>query len=116
MRRRVALLLALFTVTPLLGAAVEVYGRPLRGLSAVSLTEITGHPERYRDRAIRVAGEVAGAAGPRLVLSEGGASLPVESDGSFSLPSLAKGAKVTTEGKLRSGTLVLAATGLEVRR
>jgi hypothetical protein len=115
-RRFAPFVLALLTASVLLAGAAEVYGRPLRGLSTVTLAEITAHPERYRSRALRIAGEVREAGASRMVLSEAGVSVSVESDGTFTLPSASQGARVTAEGKLRSNELVFVATGLEVRR
>lgn len=109
-----ALLLAAAVAASLLASETELYGKPLRGLTAVPLAELKANPDRHRDKTIRVAGTAAAASPGEVTLSEGGASLPVRTDGSFTLPEKLAGAKVIAEGKLKGGALV--ATGLEVSR
>jgi hypothetical protein len=110
----VAFALSCALVGPLLGAGNELYGKPLRGLTPVAIAELKQAPDRYRQKVVRVVG-TAGAGSPsEVTLSEGGASLAVRTDGSFSLPAKLDGARVTAEGKLRDGALV--ATGVEVSR
>jgi hypothetical protein len=99
----------------LLGA--EVYGRPLRGLTAVAVRDAVADPGRFAGRDIRVAGPNAGPEG-RPELKEGDAILPIVSDGSFKLPGKLEAAKLTAEGRLkRDGPIVVfVATGVEVVR
>jgi len=94
-------------------AGSELYGKPLRGLTAVPISEVKRSPERWSGKTIRVAGTAAGGSSAEVTLSEGGASLAVRADG-FSLPEKLGGARVVAEGKLRDGALV--ATGVEVSR
>jgi len=104
---------------PAQSGGVELYGKPLRGLTAVPLTTIAQNPEAYRDRTIRVTGEGKSAEGGAVTISEGAASLQLKTDGSFSMPGKLAGARVTAEGRVRSekgsGTTFVA-TGIEVKR
>ena len=112
-KRVAALLFACALASRALGAGSELYGKPLRGLSAVPLVEIAKAPERYRGKTIRVAGTSAAASPSEVTLSEGASSLVVKADG-FQFPPRLEGARVTAEGKLQEGALV--ATGVEVSR
>lgn len=96
-----------------LATGSDLYGKPLRGLSAVPLAEIAKAKERYRGKTIRVAGTAGASSASQVTLSEGAASLAVKADG-FSFPARLDGAHVTAEGKLQEGALV--ATGVEVSR
>lgn len=120
-RRRLALIaLVALAAAPLSGGGAEVYGKPLRGLTAVPLATVVASPEKFRDRSIRIAG-VADArdAGARhagaLTLSDAGASLLVRTEG-FSLPEKVDGSRVTAEGRLAREGLTFVATGAEVSR
>jgi hypothetical protein len=113
LKRAGALLFACALASSALAAGSDLYGKPLRGLSAVPLAEIAKAPERYRGKTIRVAGTAGEATSSQATLSEGAASLVVKADG-FSLPARLEGAHVTAEGKLQDGALV--ATGVEVSR
>lgn len=122
MRRTAPLLAGLLVAAGLALAAhastVELYGRPLRGLSAVPLATVLAAPERYADRSIRVAGTGRrGADG--LEVAEGDAALALDPSG-FSLPDSALGLRWTAEGKLRvagkGSRPVLVASGVEVAR
>lgn len=103
------------TASPLWAA--EVYGKPLRGLTAVAVREAVADPGRFAGRDIRVAGPNAGPEG-EPGLKDGDLFLPIVSDGSFKLPGKLDGAKLTAEGSLkRKGSSVLfVATGVEVGR
>lgn len=114
--RRPGLLALLLAASALLAGAVELHGRPLRGLSPVPIAELAAHPEKYRGRAVRISGEARDGAGPGIVLAEGSATIPLETDGSFALSANLRGAKVTAEGTLRADPLRFAASGLEIRR
>ncbi|MEO6325793.1 MAG: hypothetical protein ABIT01_06145, partial [Thermoanaerobaculia bacterium] len=96
----------------------ELYGKPLRGLSAVRLSDVLASPERYAGKAIRVMGSGAGASASAVTISESSASLRVETDGSFSLPDKLDGAQVIAEGRIRkeSGSPTFVAVGVEVKR
>jgi hypothetical protein len=103
------------TALPLLAA--EVYGKPLRGLTAVAVREAVADPGRFAGRDIRVAGPNTGPAG-RPELKDGDAVLPILTDGSFKLPEKLEGSQLAAEGRLkRDGPIVVfVATGVEVRR
>ncbi|MCC6132040.1 MAG: hypothetical protein IT186_19125 [Acidobacteria bacterium] len=84
-------------------AGTELYGRPLRGLTPVTVPELLKEPAKYSGRAIAVRG-TARSIGPRgLTLEEGGASLTVVPDGTYSFPEGPAGAAVRAEGKLAEG-------------
>ena len=96
--------------------AAEVYGKPLKGLSAVPVASAVANPEKYAGKAIRVAGVNAGEKG-RPALRDGDAVLPVVADG-FDLPEDLGTVRLTAEGRLRreKDAVVFVATGVEVRR
>lgn len=98
-------------------SAADLYGKPLRGLSPVSVAAIVKDPARYSTKAVRVEGLNAGAAG-RPALKEGDAVLAVVSDGSFKLPPDLSGGFLAAEGRARAAEAgaVFVATGVEVRR
>jgi hypothetical protein len=108
------LVLALFLASAGAARASDLYGKPLRGLSAVPLAEIAKSPERFREKPIRVEGTGADGSASQVTLSEGGEKLVVKTDGSFTLPAQLQGARVTAEGKLKGNELV--ASGVEVKR
>ncbi len=110
-----ALLAALLLAAAL--HAAEIWGKPLKGLSAVPVREVVAHPERYADRDIRVAGTNAGAEG-KPALKDGDALLPILTDGSFQIPAKLAGAHLAAEGRPRrdGDRVVFVATGVEVRR
>jgi hypothetical protein len=117
-RGRVALLFGLVLV----GAggslrAADVYGKPLRGLTAVPVREAVTEPERFADLDIRVAGPNAGPEG-RPELKDGEAVLPIVTDGSYKLPAKLDGATLAAEGflKRQEGSVVFVATGVEITR
>ncbi len=95
----------------------EIWGKPLKGLSAVSVREVVAHPERFAGRDIRVVGTNAGAEG-KPALKEDEAILPILTDGSFELPPKLAGAHLAAEGRPRraGATVVFVASGVEVRR
>jgi hypothetical protein len=97
-------------------SAADLYGKPLRGLSPVSVVAVVKDPARYSSKAIRVEGVNAGAAG-RPALKDGDAVLPVVSDGSFKLPQDLAGGFLAAEGRARAAEAgaVFVATGVEVR-
>ncbi len=115
--------LAIFALATLLAAAavvsaaggVELFGKPLRGLSAVPLAEVSAG--RHQDEAIRVSGIARKPGMERVTIAEGEATLLVQAEG-FSLPEDLAGARVTAEGRVRKGEAgpYLAASGIEVRR
>jgi hypothetical protein len=98
-------------------SAADLYGKPLRGLSPVSVAAVVRDPGRYAGKPVRVEGANAGAAG-RPALKEGDAVLPVVSDGSFRLPPDLAGGFLAAEGRARAAEsgAVFVATGVEVRR
>jgi len=97
--------------------AAEVYGKPLKGLSAVPVRDLVAAPERFAGRDVRVTGPNAGEEG-RPALRDGEALLPIVADGSFELPARLGSARLTAEGRVRkeASGVVFVATGLEVRR
>ena len=96
--------------------AAEVYGKPLKGLSAVSVAAAVSNPAAYAGKTIRVAGVNAGEKG-KPALKEGDAVLPIVPDG-FELPEDLGKARLAAEGSLRRDKdgVVFVATGVEVRR
>lgn len=120
MRPRPLLAVLLLASVALTARAAELYGRPLRGLTAVSIAELARKPGEYDGKTIRVRGEVRsesgafhvadGPASIRVVLREPGASLPGD----------AGGATATAEGTFRAkgpgGGPALEATGVELTR
>ncbi|MGA7992715.1 MAG: hypothetical protein WCC53_14860 [Thermoanaerobaculia bacterium] len=97
--------------------ATDLYGKPLRGLTPVSVAKVVAAPERYAAKAVRVEGKNEGPAG-QPALKEGDAVLPILTDGSFSLPDGLEGGALAAEGKAqaRKGGAVFVASGVEVRR
>jgi hypothetical protein len=110
-----ALFLLLVAAAPL--RAAEVYGKPLRGLSAVPVRDVVADPGRYAGRDVRVAGENAGSEGTPA-LRDGEAVLPLVTDGTFKLPGRLAGARLVAEGRVKQtgGTVVFVASGVEVTR
>ena len=113
-------LAVLLSLADTAGAApAELYGKPLRGLSAVRVADILAGPERYAGKSIRVTGLGANSSGTAAV-TEGAASLPLQTDGSFALPERLDGAQITAEGRVRkdasSPNPVFVAIGIEVKR
>jgi hypothetical protein len=97
--------------------AVEVYGKPLRGLTAVAVREAVTEPERFAGVEIRVAGPNAGPEG-KPGLKEDDRFLPIVTDGSFKLPGKLDGTTLAAEGSLRreGSSVLFIATGVEVKR
>jgi hypothetical protein len=96
--------------------AADLYGKPLRGLTAVSVAAVVAAPAKYAAKNIRVEGKNEGPAG-KPSLKEGDAVLPIETDGSWAFPSDFAGGTLVAEGKAetRDGHAVLVARGVEVR-
>jgi len=97
--------------------AAEVYGKPLRGLTAVPVRDAVADPDRFVGRDVRVAGPNAGSDG-KVALKEGNALLPIVTDGSFELPAKLGRVTLTVEGRVTksAGVVVFVASGVEVRR
>lgn len=116
--RLAALLLGLGALGALgaLASPAEIYGKPLRGLSAVPIPALLASPDRYAGKSVRVAGTGRKGAGG-LEVAEGEAALKVVPEG-FALPDSALGARWTVEGKVRAdgGPPLLTASGIEVSR
>ena len=98
----------------------ELYGKPLRGLTPVSIAELHRKAAGYDGKTIQVRGTVRSDDGA-LSLAEGAASLRVTmSEPGATLPSDAAGATATAEGVFRAkgtgGGPALEATGLELTR
>ncbi len=96
--------------------AAEVYGKPLKGLSAVPVASAVSNPAAYAGKSIRVAGVNAGERG-KPALKDGDAVLPIVPDG-FELPEDLGKVRLAAEGRLRDAPsgVVFVATGVEVRR
>jgi hypothetical protein len=107
--------LVALAATPARGA--DLYGKPLRGLTPVSVAAVVAAPERYAAKTVRVEGRNEGPAG-KPALKDGDAVLPIVTDGSFSLPDGFAGGALAAEGRAqaREGHAVFVATGVEVRR
>ena len=116
MRRFLAAVLFVLLAPAAFAAATELYGKPLRGLSAVSIAAVVAHPADYEGKTIRVSGPNKGEKGSPA-LAEGGALLPLVTDG-FSLPEDLADARLTAEGRVRNSEkgATFVATGVEVRR
>jgi hypothetical protein len=118
---RPAPLLAAFVLAGLMLPApgAELYGRPLRGLSAVPLAELAKKAPEYDGKTVRVRGalDVAGGA---FRLTEGAASLRLTMRDGSVLPPDASGSSATAEGTFRAkgdgGEPALEATGVELTR
>ena len=97
-------------------SAADLYGKPLRGLSPVSVAAVVKDPARFSAKAVRVEGLNAGTTG-KPALKEKDAVLPVVSDGSFKLPQDLAGGFLAAEGHARAAEtgVVFVATGVEVR-
>lgn len=112
-----AFVLAGLTLT---ARGAELYGKPLRGLTPVSIAELNRKAAGYDGKTIQVRGTVR-ADGAALSLTEGAASLRVTmSEPGTALPSDASGASAAAEGVFRAkgagGGPALEATGLELTR
>jgi hypothetical protein len=96
--------------------AADLYGKPMRGLTAVSVAAVVATPAKYSAKSVRVEGKNEGSAG-KPSLREGDAVLPIVTDGSFSLPGDLSGGTLAAEGRAQSrdGHAVFVATGVEVR-
>ena len=119
---RLRLVLAAFVLAGLALSAsgAELYGKPLRGLTPVSIAELHRKASQYDGKTIQVRGTVRSEDGA-LYLTEGAASLRVVmSEPGATLPSDASGASATAEGVFRAkgtgGGPALEATGLELTR
>ncbi len=112
-----ALILCGLSLAAFPAAAADLYGKPLRGLSPVSVAAVVKDPARFAQKPVRVEGPNAGGAG-RPALKEGDAVLPIVSDGSFKLPPDLAGGALAAEGRARVAETgaVFVATGIEVRR
>jgi len=115
-RLATALLLAGLTLS---APGAELYGRPLRGLTPVSIAELHRKADLFDGRTVRVKGEVLSEE-KAFLLKEGAATLPVTMRDGTSLPTDASGATATAEGVFRArgagGEPGLEATGLELSR
>lgn len=92
----------------------ELYGRPLRGLSAVPAAEVAKSPAKWAGRSVRVEGTLRRGAGGAFTMD---GVLPVRPE-AFSLPSSADGRVAAAEGKVVAegdgGALV--AAGVEIQK
>lgn len=97
----------------------ELYGRPLRGLTAVPIAELHEKAAAFDGKTICVRGDVQAADGV-FRLTEGAAAVPVTMKDGTPLPADATGASAVAEGTFRAkgagGGPALEATGLELTR
>ena len=84
---------------PSLAGPVEIYGRPLRGLTLVRISEVFRDPGALGDRAFRISGRCARTAAGTLAVRDGEASIVFEAV-RFSFPEDAVGARISAEGRL----------------
>ncbi len=112
-----ALLLAGLTLS---APGAELYGRPLRGLSAVPIAELKQSPAKFDGKTVRVRGTVRSGEGAFRLVEAGAALRLTMRDADSALPSNADGAAATAEGTFRAngpdGAPALEATGLELTR
>jgi hypothetical protein len=103
---------AVLASRPALGS--ELYGRPLRGLSAVPAAEVAGNPSKWAGRSVRVEGVLRRGTDGRFSID---GALAVRPEG-FSLPASTDGRPAAAEGKViadgDAGALV--ASGVELRK
>jgi hypothetical protein len=113
LRAASALAAAALAASP--AGASDLYGKPLRGLTAVSVAAVVAAPGRYAAKSVRVEGKNEGSAG-KPALKEGDAVLPIVTDGSYALPEDLAGGTLAAEGRAqaRDGGAVFVATGVEV--
>jgi len=115
--RRAAGILAL--ACSLAGAAngEELYGRPLRGLTAVAPGEVAKNPAKYSGRSVRVEGTLRRGKDGGLWVAQGEGVLGLRTDG-FTLPAAVDGAPAAAEGRVspEGDGAILVASGVEVRR
>jgi len=119
-RPRSLLAALLLSGVALSAPGAELYGKPLRGLTPVSLAELNRKAAGFDGKTIQVRGKVHAEHGA-FSLTEGTASLRVTMSGpGATLPSDATGATATAEGVFRAkgagGGPALEATGLELTR
>lgn len=118
---RLRLIVAAFVLAGMALSApgAELYGKPLRGLTPVSIADLHRKSATYEGKTVRVRGEVLNEEGS-FRITEGAASLLVTMPEGAALPADATGAAATAEGTFRSkgpdGTPSLEATGLELTR
>ena len=98
----------------------ELFGRPLRGLSPVSIAELVRKAADYDGRTVRVRGTVRSEKGAFRLVEAGDALRLTMRDADSALPSDADGATAAAEGTFRAngpgGAPALEATGLELTR
>jgi hypothetical protein len=98
----------------------ELYGKPLRGLTPVSIAELHQKAAAHDGKTIQVRGTIRSESGV-LSLVEGSASLRVTmTEAGVAIPANASGASATAEGVFRArgtgGGPALEATGIELTR
>ena len=110
----------LITAAAATARAAELYGRPLRGLTAVPIAELASRAGDYDGKTVRVRGRVRSEGG-EFRLAEGNASIRVVlRDAGGALPGDASGATANAEGTFRAkgpgGGPALEASGVELSR
>jgi hypothetical protein len=119
-KRTQVLALVLLAAVALEARAAELYGRPLRGLTAVPIADLARKAPEYDGKTIRARGQVRSEGGA-FALADGGASIRVVlRDAGAALPGDASGASATAEGTFRAkgpgGGPTLEASGVELTR
>ncbi len=110
---------ALLLTAALASSPAELYGRPLRGLTPVSLADVAGSPARFLGREIRISGKAKPLPAGTLAVADGEVSVELDTR-SFSLPKIAAGVTLTAEGWVRveekQRSVRFIAAGVEVTR
>ena len=110
---------AALAAAPSLGGPVEIYGRPLRGLTQVRVADLLRDPAALGARTFRISGRCERTGAGALAVRDGEASIVLEAVG-FSVPEDAVGARVSAEGRLgkedKQNPVRFLAGGMEVAR
>ena len=115
---RVSLATALLASVSLAGSA-EIYGRPLRGLTVVRVSEILRDPKALGARAVRISGRCERNPAGALAVRDAESAIALEAVG-FSIPETAVGARIAAEGRVgpeeKKVAVRFLADGVEVAR
>jgi hypothetical protein len=105
--------------SPSLAGQVEIFGRPLRGLTQVRISEVLRDPGALGNRAFRISGRCERTAAGSLAVRDGEASVVLQTV-RFSVPEDAVGARISAEGRLgkddAKNPVRFLADGVEVAR
>ena len=110
---------AMLLAAPSLAGPTEIYGRPLRGLTQIRVSEILRAPGSFGARMIRIGGLLVRTPAGSLAIQDADAALPLETVG-FSVPASAVGGRIAAEGRVaaeeKKSPVRLIAAGVEVAR